>query len=448
MDSKFEINRLCKDDLAYELKIRGIDEVTTIESMRKSLRLLLKLEKNPSFVLPKYPFKFEEDQTAIGKQITDIKTLLGTFADLKVSKDYKKIETKILHTIGRVNRSLAVSTEQRSIKSQFLVQLVTLQSDLQTKAKSFKISSTMSSHVMEMSLHTFQNALSDVETSDTDSDREPVTPFVKSVPVLKWDVKFSGDVRHMSVNSFLERVDELRVARNVSKQQLLCTAIDLFVGSALIWYRANRHSFNTWDELVDGLKLEFLPVGYEEKLLEEIKRRTQGPHEPIGIYLAVMSSLFNRLRVKFSEEARVHLLLRNISPFYQTQLGLVDVKSVAELLRLCRRLEERKESVEAYVPPPRNRTAVEPDLAYFYTDYSPASTYRQNEHSASTSRFARQQSAHNVDVMQENPRSCWNCGRVGHLSSKCREPRKKHCFKCGKPNVTVYSCPCRPGNGQ
>jgi hypothetical protein len=50
-------------------------------------------------------------------------------------------------------------------------------------------------------------------------------------------IAFSGKVSEMSINSFLERVEEYRVARGVSTQELLVSAVDLLEGPTLIWYR-------------------------------------------------------------------------------------------------------------------------------------------------------------------------------------------------------------------
>ncbi|KAG5900390.1 hypothetical protein JTB14_033838 [Gonioctena quinquepunctata] len=45
MEGKVEVNRLEKEELSYELDIRGITGLTTVDSMRKSLRNLLKSVK-------------------------------------------------------------------------------------------------------------------------------------------------------------------------------------------------------------------------------------------------------------------------------------------------------------------------------------------------------------------------------------------------------------------
>ncbi|KAK9744793.1 hypothetical protein QE152_g7504 [Popillia japonica] len=56
-------------------------------------------------------------------------------------------------------------------------------------------------------------------------------------------------------------------------------------------------------------------------------------------------------------------MLKNLMPFYQTQFGLVEIKSIPELLKYGKQLEARKASVEAYVPPPLRGKSLEPDLA-------------------------------------------------------------------------------------
>lgn len=38
---------------------------------------------------------------------------------------------------------------------------------------------------------------------------------------------------------------------------------------------------------------------------------------------------------------------------------------------------------------------------------------------------------------------CWNCGRPGHIGSKCRFPRRLKCSICKKPNIKTKDCDCR-----
>jgi hypothetical protein len=122
----------------------------------------------------------------------------------------------------------------------------------------------------------------------------PTVQRPPSVPISKWNVKYSGDDRDMSLSAFLARVEELMVARHATKQDLFDCAIDLFSGKALIWYRANRKNATDWNSLVTLLRGQFQPADYNDRLFDEIRQRTQGSDETIGLYLAVMDSLFDR----------------------------------------------------------------------------------------------------------------------------------------------------------
>lgn len=187
----------------------------------------------------------------------------------------------------------------------------------------------------------------------------------KAMPVYKWNLEFFGDKRGLSLNVFLERTDELCEARQVTKEELFRSAIDLFKGRALVWYRAIRREVHDWSSLGKQMREELQPHDYDEKLLEETKRCTQGEDESIGVYLAAMSGLFGRLTDSLSEEIRLKIVMKNISPYYQTQLGLMDISSTVQLRNYCRKLEASRASVEAFVrPPKKSSNHLEPDLAY------------------------------------------------------------------------------------
>lgn len=85
----------------------------------------------------------------------------------------------------------------------------------------------------------------------------------------------------------------------------------------------------------------------------------------MGIYLEVMIGYFKRLTCLISEKVTLKILLRNIAPFYQQQLSLVDVTSISQLRTLGRKLEAKREAVENFSAPPSRRSHVlEPDIAY------------------------------------------------------------------------------------
>src|SRR5436190_17492362 len=97
---------------------------------------------------------------------------------------------------------------------------------------------------------------------------------IKSIPVYKWDLKFSNSPGQ-SIASFLERVEELRRARGVTHEELFDSAVDLFTGSALIWYRSTISRIFTWNELCNEMRTVFQAPDYYFRLQQEIFNRVQ-----------------------------------------------------------------------------------------------------------------------------------------------------------------------------
>lgn len=435
MALRMETGRLIQDELIYELGIRGIG-IGTVEEMRKSLARALKMEKSgsSSFTWPDYPYTFEEDTSAITAKLQEIREVLNGFTDGKNSNKFKKIETKLAHTLGRLDRTTATDAASKRVKADLLAQILALTTQFEEKSEDNERRSGTS--VLDISvLSVGGNSNHEDEPVQGASMRHPSmsdSARGKPVPVSKWGLKFTGEKKGLSLNAFLERVDELCVARYVSREELFDSAIDLFAGKALVWYRATRRAVSNWDELVFQLREEFQPHDYDTKLFDEIKRRTQGPDETIGIYLAIMSSLFGRLSTPISEDIQLRILMRNIAPFYQTQLSLMDVKSIDELRTLCRRLEVRRESVEAFSLPSRKVNSLEPDLAYV---------------GAETQTLAIAEEV-NAAYVKTEIITCFNCGKPGHRAIGCVEPRRKHCYKCKRDGYTTRTCPnCKGSSG-
>lgn len=217
--------------------------------------------------------------------------------------------------------------------------------------------------------------------------------------------------------------------------ELFAAAVDLFEGRALIWYRAIRAEVNSWQELVSKIREQFQPTDYNQKLLEEIKKRTQGNDETIGIYLSVMRALFGRMTCAVEEGSQLKIILRNLTPFYQTQLGLIEIKNIEHLRELGKRLEARREAVEAFTAPSKKNSTLEPDLAYVSTAASVNTTNVSTISSKGES---------------QKPFLCFNCNKPGHKAIACLEKKKKYCYRCKTEGFTVRSCPkCnnRSGNG-
>lgn len=266
--------------------------------------------------------------------------------------------------------------------------------------------------------------------------------------VSQWNLQYDG---LSGVNSFLDGIEELRVACGFSKSQLMGVAVVLFKGTALDWYRANMRPSYSWDDLAALLKVSFLPGEYEEDLCSDIRSRTQGQCERTNAFIAVMQNLFNKLSEKPSELTRMRIIRRNLLPYIQKQLALHDFRSMGELIATCQRIEDAQDRIDRFKPPPTNPNLVtERELMYnprrcrgqVGSIQSPpgdsAGEATEMRHVATTAGPGRVSSS----VI------CWSCRQSGHVSRSCPQPPTRHCFRCGAPGVTRRDCPRCAGNAR
>jgi hypothetical protein len=267
---------------------------------------------------------------------------------------------------------------------------------------------------------------------------------VKADQVYKWNIKFSG-AKGESVFSFLENVEDRATSRQVDHATLLRSAGDLFTGSALVWYRSGmeRRTFATWTDLATQLKQTFLPQDWEEMLLDEIRRRRQGPDEGIEIYVACVSRMFSRLSSPPSLLQRLKVMWKNLQPYYLDRIELCRLLSIEDLVERGRLVEYSRQISEARKSPDAQPTLIDPDLAY------------KGKRKAETKVAvidSEETSPPPVSPKVQTPsgsgskRKCWNCQQVtDHMAMNCPEPKTKYCYKCGHRNVTTRDCPkCKP----
>lgn len=270
--------------------------------------------------------------------------------------------------------------------------------------------------------------------------------------VSQWRLIFDGS---SGLNTFLEGVEELRVACGFTEAQLMGVAVILFKGVALNWFRANIHSQHTWQDLVRLLRSAFLTGEYEEDVWADIRSRTQGLQERVTAYLAVMQNLFRKLSEMPSEQTRLRIIRRNLLPYIQTQLALTNIPTLEELYAACQRVEDAQSCIGRFRPPPTNPNLVtERDFMYQpprqrqHINYiAPTSITNSGPQPQSTSgSLLRPQQVLNHSGNNRVGLICWNCQEGGHVKRDCQKPRMKRCFKCGQPSVIGSGCPRCSGN--
>lgn len=448
------VNYLTKEQIDYELLIRDIKTTKKdLHTKRKMLRKLLDKEALGHREYEYDLFDFDVEKDAINQTIEVIRGLIEQFEGPETDSGFIRITTNLIHLMHRVNRIPIDSDDAEML--QYISNFKN-----EAKATCLELEALASENLQ----HPVVAETSPANFNSTVMHNTSFFPNLvsqnsnKSVPVYKWDLKFSGD-KGSSLKSFLERVDELCASRNVSKTELFNSACDLFSHNALVYFRSVKNSVSDWDGLVEKLVTEFLPIDYDDQLWTEIRGRTQAKNESISMFVAIMETLFNRLNKPVAEKTRLKYIRKNILPHFISQLALTSVESISELVNYCKKIEDANSIKNSYRPP-QNQCLLEPELAYKnITKSQPFSqqnvTLPYNESKGKKPVNGGKQyhkSSRNVSVINNNQPStsssssktivCYNCGLQNHSFKNCRAPRKRFCFKCGKQGETVKTCSC------
>lgn len=413
-------------ELNYELRIRGIiTERKDAQQKRKILAKLLEKDRARMDIVLRDPqYDFDDEKVVIDETIDSIKTVIGEFEGPESDSTCKRVRSRIIHLTERVKRIEVVDNERKE--------------EIQT-FKNESLATCLELEVLLEEKIVKDAALVDLTSFSNSSAVQPIVqnivqPNFRSVPVYKWNLQFSGD-KHSDLIAFLERIEELRISRHVEKQELFESAVDLFSGNALLWFRSIRSSVQDWDSLVALLKYEFLPADYVDHVWEKLRNRVQLPSEPIHIYIAAMENLFSQLGHYVAECTKVKYIKKNLLPHYIQQLALVTINSLADLSMYCKKIDEAV--VIKNNRPCTNRIASIEDTV---TDSKPHSTFRNDEPRIKNE--FRNSRSHKQNRSDLKPIVCWNCNQINHTYQDCRARRNTFCYRCGNPGATIKTCSC------
>lgn len=462
------INGLTSDELDWELLTREIDPVNhNVDQKRKRLRIQLNLERQKPSLISSYKVVVLNVDTELDfchHKLIQLRAKVHQFANDPVPNECKRLVTKLDHLSRRLNYITNLITENNKerwclLKEQCIELLVSIDEASENEelppGESEPISESADTVIpqpitpkgvnkdTEYETMELNNQVKDLHLSKVNNVNALAGFSIRTVSVAKWNVKFSGNTAQQGLNSFLERVEELRIARNMSMEQLFLESIDLFEGQALIWFRSIRNRVRSWEEIVRLLKKHYLPSDYDEALWAEIRTRVQGTTERPHIYIASMINLFNRLTNVPAEEVQLKYIRCNLQPFYSNKLALIQVISIDALIDFCKELEDLRDRNKLFRSNvTTNNSPLEPDLAY----QEPVVNKRQvNTISTNNTKSNAYKSRRFLKVNANL--TCWNCQDKGHTYHRCMKERTIFCYVCGSRNVFYSNCPrCHPKN--
>ncbi|KAF5305217.1 hypothetical protein FQA39_LY09305 [Lamprigera yunnana] len=202
------VDRLSSKELAYELKVRGIDPQGGVEILRKLLGQVLKTENSdPTFRYRSNPFTLEEDISAVRETISLSRELIADFDDSIHGGSYKKINSKIAHAESRLLRTRVDSNTETTVTE--------LKEELKSLEKSILVK-----------VQNFEESFTELPIGKEECPCQKLKLFQFTVV----SSIFRRSDRCVIDKRFLERVEELTVTRNVSYEMLCDSAINLFKG--------------------------------------------------------------------------------------------------------------------------------------------------------------------------------------------------------------------------
>lgn len=183
-------------------------------------------------------------------------------------------QSKLLHVLGRLEHISVEEIEDKSIKrSELLAKALELMGALEAKAENFEKKRLTPPQllILETDNETSSNFNQNIRPNRGSSVTESSSAIIKPILLSRWYCKFSGDKREMLLSVFLEKIEELRVSRNVSKEMLFNSGIDLFTGRAYQFYLAYRNEVSTRKEFVALLREEYHSANYNEQSFVKVR---------------------------------------------------------------------------------------------------------------------------------------------------------------------------------
>lgn len=213
--------------------------------------------------------------------------------------------------------------------------------------------------------------------------------------------------------------------------------------------------------MVTAMKTEFLPPKHDFKLLTNISNRRQKSSETFAEYLNMMQSLFKHLSIPISAEQKLCIIEENMLPKYAIATSVLDIGTLDQLAKVCRRVDYAYTRSPAAVPYERttdhrqnfrpgqypNRTRALHLVETSHQSPNAASNFPGLEIGAEEDAFENQKpeddhqmeageilemrrGANNFPFNDPQPaRECYNCRKVGHSFNVCPLARGKFCYR-------------------
>lgn len=435
---------LNKDELSYEVQIRGEKPLTTVHELRQQISRLGKIKL--SSAIKSSCLTFEDDL----KGVTASLIKLGAYMDDLDSEYSDKLYQKSNNLANHIhNRLFRIQSTEDSKGLKQVLQCKNMLDEYKLSLREAKPQSHTDVPPQSTPTHTpsHHNSLSNEEWSLPRATLTQNTPTINvQCNNRSWQdrlgrLRFDG---RSCVREFLTSLEEFQLANNISGVDLVRTAHILFVDDALRWFRTIKNQSLTWEEIISRLKDDFDVSGYNDRLMNEIESRKQQPSEPCINYITNMCSLMDKLDDPLREISKLKFILRGIQPQYTTaMLGKQPISSIEELKTFCKTYDEMIVSFRGNILESSQQSNSINSSPYTINNHSnnPVSANNFNKSNFRNSNSNSQNKFNRYNFQKVNgSQSCFKCGAFDHISSKCQFHNSIRCQGCGKRGTDRNNC--------
>ncbi|KAI8128794.1 hypothetical protein CVS40_1659 [Lucilia cuprina] len=239
--------------------------------------------------------------------------------------------------------------------------------------------------------------------------------------ISNWKIKFSGDVRGMSVDNFIYRVRALTSQTLSGNFDILCDHISiLFDAKANDWFWRYHQTVPQikWPELCAALRKQYKDSRTDVDYREMIRDRKQRVGETFDSFYEAIVDIADRLCEPLSEKVLVEILRRNLLNEIQHEILNIKIETVSDLRDICRRRE------------------------FFMQDIGRKQSFQK----LSNRKYLSEFDSEDLEALPNEDLSaialiCWNCRQSGHRYQDCLQERRIFCYGCGAVNIYKPQCP-------
>lgn len=221
-----------------------------------------------------------------------------------------------------------------------------------------------------------------------------------------------GDKEDEDVETWLNRVDEIKDAFEVSDKIIKVMATKQFRGKVREWYNSTPGTIQRkWEDLKQELKLMFGSYESHISVMKKMENRKWKPGETFSSYFYDKIKLTNRL--KLTERDTIDYVVQGIDNYVlRTHALAAKYKTTAELLESMKLMSEDKVNRV----PGGSHVKVESKKTPTQTD---------------------------MKMRVQQVVKCYNCGEQGHIAPNCQKESRPRgsCYKCGEMGHTIKTCP-------